>query len=269
MPEPAIVLDGLTAGYAGVPVLQRLSFTVERGAFVGAAGPSGSGKTTLLRALTGRAEVFGGSVSVFGQPVRTGRPPRGVGYVPQLSELQSDFPLRVREAVLLGMTDGSRRVPWFSHDERARAEAMIERLGMAGFERQPVSELSGGQHQRVLLARAMVRGGNMILLDEPTSGVDLQTRHDILGLLAELNDEGVTVLLTTHDLNWVAAHLPRVMFLNGALVADGPPDEVFTSEVISATYGARMRVLREGDLLLVADDAPVFDKIAHREGHDV
>jgi zinc/manganese transport system ATP-binding protein len=263
MGDLAVAVDGLTAGYAGKPVLRKLSFTVEPGTFIGAAGPSGSGKTTLLRVLTGRAEIYGGSASVFGQPVRAGHAPRRVGYVPQLSSLQADFPIRVREAVALGLTDGSRPVPWFSRHERARADAIIERLGLGGLERQPVGELSGGQHQRVLLGRAMVRGGDLILLDEPTSGVDLQTRHEILGLLAELNRDGTTVVLTTHDLNWVAAHLPRVMFLNGTLIADGAPDDVFTSEVISATYGARMRVLREGGLLLVADDAPVFDTLPH------
>ena len=265
VPEPAVAVEALTAGYAGKPVLRKLSFTVEPGAFIGAAGPSGSGKTTLLRVLTGRADIFGGSATVFGQPVRARRAPSNVGYVPQLSTLQADFPLRVREAVLLGLTDGSRPTPWFSRSEKARADDLIERLGLAGYERQPVGELSGGQHQRVLLARAMVRGGDLILLDEPTSGVDLQTRHEILGLLAELNRAGTTVILTTHDLNWVAAHLPRVMFLNGTLIADGTPDEVFTSDLISATYGARMRVVREDGILLVADDAPVFAAMPHGE----
>jgi ABC-type Mn2+/Zn2+ transport system ATPase subunit len=264
--DHAVTVEDLTAGYGGTPVLRNLSFAVTRGEFVGAVGPSGSGKTTLLRVLTGRAEMYGGSATVFGQPLRGGRSPRNIGYVPQLSTLQPDFPIRVREAVLLGLTDGSGHVPWFSRRERALAEALIERLGLGGLGRQPVGELSGGQLQRVLLASAMVRGGDMILLDEPTSGVDLQTRHEILGLLAELNRDGTTVILTTHDLNWVAAHLPRVLFLNGALIADGSPEDVFTAEVITATYGGRMRVLRDEGLILVADDAPVFDRLPHAEG---
>lgn len=258
MPDLAISVRSLTAGYVGKPVIRELTFSVEPGELVGAVGPSGSGKTTLLRALTGRSEVYGGTAEVFGEQVRRGRPARHLGYVPQLTAVQTHFPLRVREAVLLGLAADSRPVPWFSRAEHAGADKLLNRLGLAELARQPISELSGGQQQRVLLARAMVRGSRLVLLDEPTSGVDLQTRHDILRLLGELNAEGMTVLLTTHDINWVAAHLPRVLCLNGGLVADGAPRDVFTTGVIRDTYGTQMRVIRDGDLLLVADDAPMF-----------
>lgn len=265
MPDPAAVaVAGLTAGYAGKAVLHDLTFTVEPGELVCAVGPSGSGKTTLLRALTGRSQVYAGTAAVFGEQVRPGRPAHHVGYVPQLTAVQTDFPLRVREAVLLGLTSESARVPWFSRAEGARADALLERLGIAPLARQPISELSGGQQQRVLLARAMVRGSRLVLLDEPTSGVDLQTRHDVLRLLGELNADGMTVLLTTHDINWVAAHLPRVLCLNGGLVADGSPRDVFTTQVIRKTYGAHMRVIHDGDLLLVADDTPMFPERRQR-----
>ena len=249
----AIELGGVAAGYGGDRVLEDVSLRVAAGELVGAVGPSGSGKTTLLRLLTGQVGVYTGHVRVFGQPVRRGRPVRRVGYVPQLDGMDWDFPLTVEQVVLLGMTADSRRVPWFSRSERARAAATLERLGLDGLGRRHIRELSGGQQQRMFLARAMALNAELILLDEPTNGVDLATRHDVLHLLGELKAEGITILLTTHDLNWVAAHLPRVVCLNRTVVADGHPAEVFTTDVLRATYNAEVQVIREGDMVFVAD----------------
>lgn len=258
MNAPAVRLDGVTAGYAGAPVLRDLSVEVAPGELVGAVGPSGSGKTTLLRLLTGHAEVYAGSVAVFGQRVRRGRPLRRVGYVPQLESVDWDFPVTVEQVVLLGLAADSARLPWFSRAERRRAAATLERLGLDGLGRRHIRDLSGGQQQRMFLARAMARRAELILLDEPTNGVDLATRHDVLHLLGELNAEGVTILLTTHDLNWVAAHLPRVLCLNRRIVGDGHPVEVFTPEVLRETYGAEVRVIHQGDLVFVADATHVL-----------
>jgi len=258
---PAVRLEGVTAGYAGTRVLRELSFTVEPGELLGAVGPSGSGKTTLLRLLTGQAETYAGTVRVFGEPVRRGRPVRRVGYVPQLDGVDWDFPLTVEQVVLLGLAADSRRVPWFSRAERRRVGATLDRLGLGGLGARHIRELSGGQQQRMFLARAMARRAELILLDEPTSGVDLATRHDVLHLLGELNAEGVTILLTTHDLNWVAAHLPRVLCLNGTVVGDGHPVEVFTPDVLRTTYGAEVRVIHQGDLVFVADQTHVLGPV--------
>lgn len=257
---PAVRLTDVTAGYRGTPVLTDVSLEVGTGELVGAVGPSGSGKTTLLRLLTAQAATYAGAVHVFGSPVRTGRPSRSVGYVPQLGVVAFDFPLTVAQVVLLGLSADSRRVPWFSRSERREASALLERLGLGGLERRHIRELSGGQQQRMFLARAMIRRCDLILLDEPTSGVDLKTRHDVLHLLGELNEEGMTVILTTHDLNWVAAHLPRVVCLAGAVVADGSPQEVFTAPVLKRTYGADVRVITDGDLVFVADETHLLPR---------
>lgn len=256
--SPAIRLDGVTAGYGGDVVLRDLSVDVAPGELLGAVGPSGSGKTTLLRLLTGQAKAYGGSVEVFGQRVRPGRPTRRVGYVPQLDRVDWDFPVTVEQVVLLGLTADSRRLPWFSRAERTRVAGTLERLGLGGLGHRHIRELSGGQQQRMFLARAMARQADLILLDEPTSGVDLATRHDVLHLLGGLNAEGVTILLTTHDLNWVAAHLPRVLCMNRTVVGDGHPIEVFTPDVLRATYGAEVRVIHHGDLVFVADQTHVL-----------
>jgi ABC-type Mn2+/Zn2+ transport system ATPase subunit len=136
---------------------------------------------------------------------------------------------------------------------------LLDRLGLAGLHDRPIRELSGGQQQRMFLARALHRRSELLLLDEPTSGVDLATRRDVLGVLRELHAEGLTILLTTHDLNFVAAHLPRVVCLNGLVTADGAPGRVLTAETLELTYGAPMRVLRDGGRVVVVDDAPLFD----------
>ncbi|MFO8074754.1 MAG: metal ABC transporter ATP-binding protein [Egibacteraceae bacterium] len=258
MPQPpALAFTDVAAGYDGTTVLHGLDWQVAHGAFVGIAGPSGAGKTTLVRLLTGQAERHAGRVEIAGEALGP-RTRQRLGYVPQLGGVDWDFPLRVEQAVLLGRTADSARLPWFSRGERREARDLLERLGIGALARRHIRELSGGQQQRMFLARAMIRRCDILLLDEPTSGVDLATRRDILALLAELNAEGLTVVLTTHDLNWVAAQLPHVALLNGTIVREGAPGAVLTPDALLATYGAHMRVLREDGQVVVTDEAPLL-----------
>jgi zinc/manganese transport system ATP-binding protein/zinc transport system ATP-binding protein len=155
---------------------------------------------------------------------------------------------------------------WSTRDERDRVTRLLDRLGIGGLADRHIRELSGGQQQRVFLARAMIGDPSLLLLDEPTSGVDLKTRDDILHLLADLNGEGMTIVLTTHELNTVAAHLPWVVCVNHRVIAEGDPDEIFTAEVLGRTYGADLRVVRHDGIVLVADAAPhrLRDALRHR-----
>jgi zinc/manganese transport system ATP-binding protein len=249
--RPAVAIRGADCGYGGEPVLRDASVVLERGGFAGAVGPSGAGKTTLIRALTGRCRVRRGSVAVFGQPVRYGRPSRDVGYVPQIGTVDTSFPITVEQVTLQGY--GDRLLPWPTREQRRGAATLLDRLGLADLAGRGIGELSGGELQRTFLARALVRRPRLLLLDEPTSGVDLRTRHQVLHLLADLNAEGVTVLLTTHDLNFVAAHLPRVICLAGRVVADGAPEQVLRPDVLYETYGAEVRVISDGEMVFVVD----------------
>ena len=210
----------------------------------------GAGKTTLLRVLLGDLSPTAGAATITG-PQRDRRRP--IGYVPQLEASERTFPLTVRGAVLLGTAATSRRVPWFSRAERSAADRALERLGIAELAGRSLHELSGGQFQRVLFARALVAGPDLLLLDEPTSGIDLATRAEMLTLVAELARGGLTVVLTTHDLNWVASHLPRIVCLNGAVLADGPPREVLQSAVLEETFGADMEVLQHHGRPVIVD----------------
>ncbi|UXA17734.1 metal ABC transporter ATP-binding protein [Mycobacterium sp. SMC-4] len=257
MNSPVICLRGVTAGYRGVAAVESIDLDVHAGEMVGLVGPSGSGKSTLLRALIGTADLYSGTVLLNRRAIRRGRPTRDVGFVPQLTSIEPDLPVRAEDAVLLGLAATSSRVPWYSKAERAKARALLERLGLSGCRRTPIGELSGGQQQRLLLGRAMIGDPGLVLLDEPTSGVDLQTLQDILDLLGDLRDRGTTVVLTTHDLNWVAAGLPRVVCINRSVIADGAPTEVLTEDTIEQTYGARVRIVRDGDRVLVTDQPTV------------
>jgi zinc/manganese transport system ATP-binding protein/zinc transport system ATP-binding protein len=260
--RPLIELDDIACGYDGRPVLERLSLSVHQGQFAGIVGPSGSGKTTVLRAILGRAELYHGSVRFPSSG--EGRRPR-IGYVPQLETIDWSFPVTVGQVVLMGLSAESSWLPWARRADRRRMHDLLERLGIAECASRHIRDLSGGQQQRVFLARALIRNPELLLLDEPTSGADIKTRHEVLHLLHDLNSEGIGVLLTTHDLNSVAAHLPWVVCLNGQIVAEGHPDEVFTPDILSRTYGSEMVVLRDGNLILVADK---LSSLRGREGHD-
>jgi len=230
-------------------------------------GPSGSGKTTLLRAILGRVPSVSGTVRVLGREVR-GRPPQGVGYVPQIETVDWNFPVTVEEVVHMGRTRHAGPFPWPNRADREESARLLEQLGIAALARRHIRDLSGGQQQRVFLARALVSRPQILVLDEPTAGVDIKTRDDILHLLGDLNATGITVIMSTHELNSVAAHLPWVVCVRGGIIASGDPEEVFTTEVLSATYGARLEVLRQDGLLLVAD-APhgLREQLRHTHRH--
>lgn len=258
-PAPLVELRDVTCGYAGERVLIGVDLAVAPGQFTGVVGPSGSGKTTLLRAVLGSIEPRSGTV------VR--RPGLRVAYVPQVDTVSWRFPVTVRECVLMARTSG-RWLPWPSAAERAEVEAVLERLELGGLADRHIGELSGGQQQRMFVARALLRRPALLLLDEPTSGVDVRTRHEVLHLLDELNRDGLAIVLTTHDLNGIAAHLPHLVCLNREVVGAGPPREVLTRAVLERTYGAGLDVLEHGGMPVVVDkyQAPTLVRMRKASG---
>ena len=243
-PDALISLDRVTFGYGAEPVLRDVSLAVRPAEFTGIVGPSGSGKTTLLRVLLGTVAPTHGLVR---RATRT-----AMSYVPQLETVNWNFPVTVNECVLMSRTTG-RLLPWSSRSEQAEVAGVLDRLGIADLGKRHIRELSGGQQQRMFIARALLRRPRLLLMDEPTSGVDVGTRHEILHLLDDLNREGLAVVLTTHDLNGMAAHLPNLICLRNRVVATGAPVEVITPGVLEQTFGARMEVLEHCGLPVVVD----------------
>lgn len=246
-----VSLRGVEVRFGRTRPLQGVDLEIEAGELVGVVGPSGAGKTTLLRLLLGEVKAEVGTVEVSGPQLRRGR--QAVGYVPQLDASERTFPLTVLGAVELGAAATSRMVPWFSRAERAAALAALDRLGIADLHTRGLHELSGGQFQRVLFARALVANPQLLLLDEPTSGIDLRTRAEMLRLVDELRGDGLTIMMTTHDLNWVASHLPRIVCLNRRVVADGRPAEVLRPDVLAETFGADTEIIEHDGRRVVVD----------------
>ena len=244
--QPLICVEHVSFGYGGAAVLRDVDYTVEQGAFTGIVGPSGSGKTTLLKLLLGTVKPQHGTVHFS--------PGVAVSYVPQLETVNWNFPITVAECVLMSRTT-RRLLPWATRDERADVQRVLDRLGIGDLGHRHIRELSGGQQQRMFIARALLRQPQLLLMDEPTSGVDVGTRHEVLHLLDDLHADGLAIVLTTHDLNGMAAHLPHLVALQTRVIASGTPQEVIVPSVLERTFGARMEVLQHLGMPVVVDSA--------------
>ncbi len=262
---PLVSFSKVTCGYQKKIVFHNLSFQLYPGQFAGLVGPSGAGKSTLLKAILGTSPPLSGTISVSGTRIN-GKVPPYVGYVPQVETVDWDFPVTVEQVVAMGLYRMSKKRPWLTHDERKRIAELLNRLDIGRYAQRQIKLLSGGEQQRVFLARALIGNPKLLVLDEPTSGVDVKTQHAILHLLGEINRKGVTILLTTHDLNAVARHLPWVICFNKRIVAQGDPEDVFTSKVLSRTYESEMNVVRKGNVILV-DDSPKAGHHFKRHSH--
>ena len=265
--EPLVELKDVACGYDGAPVMRGVDLRVMRGDFVGLLGPSGSGKTTLLRSIMGAVDIYHGQVMIEGVPISRRRPL--IGYVPQLETIDWNFPVTVRQVVMMGRTSNTPLLPWFRREDKEKAHEIMERLGISHLAERHIRELSGGQQQRAFLARALVSSPHLLLLDEPTSGVDIKTRDEVMHLLDELNHQDVTIIMTTHEINAVAAHLPWVICVNGGIVAEGPPNEVFTPEILKKTYNADLHVTQYEGMTLVAESPHFFGRNGrHHNGRE-
>jgi ABC-type Mn2+/Zn2+ transport system ATPase subunit len=242
--DDLIRLEGVTCAYGSEPVLADVDISIGRRQFSGIVGPSGSGKTTLLKVLLGSIDPRRGTVRRCSS--------LRVGYVPQVETVDWSFPVTVGECVLMARTKG-RVLPWPSREERGAMHDVLTRLGIGDLSGRHIRELSGGQQQRVFVARALLGDPQLLLMDEPTSGVDARTRHDVLHLLEELNRAGTAIVLTTHDLNGLASHLPHLVCLNTVIVSQGTPRQVLTADTLERTFGARMEILEHAGMPIVLD----------------
>jgi zinc transport system ATP-binding protein len=236
--RPVIDVQHAHFAYGAVPVLEDVELSVQRGEFLGLVGPNAGGKSTLLKLILGLLEPGAGRVLVLGQTPRRAR--RRLGYVPQYPPFARDFPISVGDVVLMGrlglgrMLGGWRRA---DRDAAQRALAEVEADDLAG---RPIGTLSGGQLQRVLLARALVGEPEVLILDEPTANIDQRLEGEIFDLLARLN-ERLTIVVVSHDIAFISTYVSRVACLNRTLVCHRTDD--IDGQTITDLYGEDVRMI--------------------------
>lgn len=218
---PIIELDHIHFSYLGNPILEEVSFQVYPGEFIGIIGPNGGGKTTLLKIIAGFLKQLKGKIKVFGK--MPGSHPNWLAYVPQSMRFDRDFPISVEEVVLSGLIS---RLPWYGRfykTDRKIAKEALEKTELSHLAEYPFGYLSGGQAQRVLIARALVSEPKLLLLDEPTASVDNRAGADIYALLGQLKGR-MTILMVTHDLSVAIGQVERVICVQGNVVSLKPEE---------------------------------------------
>jgi zinc/manganese transport system ATP-binding protein len=262
---PALTLAGATLGVNGRTLWSGLDLEVAAGEFVAVLGANGSGKTSLLRSVLGQRELDRGDILVGGRPVRRGDP--HIGYVPQQRPVAAGTPLRGRDFVGLGV-DGHRfGIPLPSAGKRARVDAVLAETESTALADAPVARLSGGEQQRLRVAQALVGDPGLLLCDEPLISLDLHNQALIAALLERRRREhGTAIVFVTHDINPVLGLVDRVLYLANGRFRIGTPDEVLTSETLSALYDTRVDVVRTGDRIAVFG-APAADEHHADEHH--
>ena len=239
---PSITVEGVTVSYAnGVTAVNDASFALGPGTICALVGINGSGKSTIFKTLMGFLKPASGLVRIAGLEVNRALKRGLVAYVPQAEEVDWTFPVLVEDVVMMGRYGhmGFLRQP--RKADREAVEQALARVNMLDFRRRQIGELSGGQRKRVFLARALAQGGQVILLDEPFTGVDVKTEDQIIALLRELRAEGRVMLVSTHNLGSVPEFCDRTILIKGTVLAHGPTAETFTQENLQRAFGGVLR----------------------------
>jgi zinc transport system ATP-binding protein len=240
--DPVLDLADVTFGYTATPVVEDVSLRIDPGEYVAIVGPNGSGKSTLMQLMLGLLDPDTGTVHLFGERADRFDDGERIGYVAQHANAAKEMPITVREVVKMGRFPhvGFGRL---SSEDWAIVDDALVTVGMDGFAGRRVTQLSGGQRQRAFIARALASEADLLVLDEPTVGVDAESVDAFYDLLAALNAEGITVLLIEHDLGAVVEHADRVVCLNRAVHFDGPTDEFVDSDALARAFGTEARFL--------------------------
>lgn len=215
-------------------------------------GPNGGGKTTLLRTILGMVTPDAGKVQVRGERFSRSSLQR-IAYVPQLETIDWNFPITVEEVIAMGFFVKYRWFGGIGPTGKRKIDNLLERLNLVGLGKRHIRELSGGQQHAVFIARALAGDPELILLDEPAAGLDIRSRDDVIHFLHEINHQGVAIVLTAHDLNWVAAHLPWAVCLNRRIIAEGPPNEIFNPEVLKQAYSGELLVIHQDGMVMIGE----------------
>jgi ABC-type Mn2+/Zn2+ transport system ATPase subunit len=249
---PLIELVNVSSAYGLTTALENVSLKIWPGQFLAIVGPNGGGKTTLLRTILRMLPVTSGKVFSRGHEMKRSALQR-IGYVPQLETIDWNFPITVEEVISMGFFNRQR---WFGgrgENDKRKLGDIMERLNLTALAQRHIRELSGGQQQAVFIGRALLGDPELILLDEPVSGLDMRSRDDVIHFLHEINHRGVAIAITAHDLNWVAAHLPWVVCLNRRIIAEGQPQKIFNASVLTETYSGEMVVFNHDGMVMIGE----------------
>ena len=237
-------VDSLTVRYADQDAPQDVSFSVQVGERVAIVGPNGAGKSTLFKALVGLLHPTRGTTNANGAEF---------GYVTQRSVVDWSFPVTVHDAVMMGRIAKMGWLRWQRPRDREIVRRCLAQVGMLEYANTQIAELSGGQQQRVFIARALAQEATILLMDEPFTGVDAPSTEAILEIIERLRDHGVTVLVSTPDINLAVERFDRLALLNHQMIAYGPPHEVITPETLAAAYGGQALWHGEDYAMVVGD----------------
>lgn len=273
--------SAVTVAYPnGHTALRDASFQLRSGTIAALVGVNGSGKSTLFKALMGFVKPVSGSIRIAGGSVEQARKLKLVAYVPQTEEVDWTFPVSVWDVVMMGRYGHMNFLRIANAEDNRMVNESLARVGMTEFKDRQIGELSGGQKKRVFLARALAQNGQIILLDEPFTGVDVTTEEAIITLLRSLRDEGRIILVSTHNLGSVPEFCDHVVLVNRTVLASGPLEDVFTEDNLNRAFGGVLRqfhfessTIQDHDgktvKLLTDDERPlVFGKDGHLEYKD-
>ena len=261
-----IELDSVTIRLGGRNVLADTSFAIERGEFIGVLGPNGAGKTTLMRAILGLIAPSAGTICVFGQA-----PERGsaeIGYLPQLRTVLPDLRLRGLDFIASSVHGECWGIPILAPADRDMINKTVAAVGARDLAERPLSEMSGGERQRLLLAQALLGEPRLLLLDEPLIGLDHRYQETVVELVRAFSRErNITVLFSAHELNQLVGALDRVLYLGNGQAALGTVDEVVTAPVLSRLYGTEIEVVHAGGHVFVLSRGRDVERADHLHDH--
>jgi manganese/iron transport system ATP-binding protein len=252
-----ILVDNITVAYRnGTTALKQASFSSPRGSITALVGVNGAGKSTIFKAIMGFVPVVSGRISILGLDGKRAQRQNKVAYVPQSEDVDWNFPVLVEDVVMMGRFGHMNMLRIPRPIDREMVSAALARVDMTGYAKRQIGELSGGQKKRVFLARALAQEGEVILLDEPFTGVDVKTEDAIIALLRDLRDEGKVILVSTHNLGSVPEFCDRTVLVKGTVLAYGPTPEIFTREKLEVAFGGVLRHFVLSGAGLHDDDDP-------------
>ncbi len=248
--QPILDVRNLNVHYNGRLALEDITFHLHQGERIAVVGPNGAGKSTLFKVVSGVLSPTSGEVNIFGS-----RPGRHVciAYIPQRSQVDWNFPVNVADVVMMGRSAKLGPFNWPHKKDWDHVHHALETVELSNLATRQISQLSGGQQQRMFIARALAQEAELMLMDEPLTGLDTPSQEGLLNLLDTLRDQNVTVMVATHDLEQAARHFDRMLLLNHRIVALGSPDKVLQTENLLHAYGGRLRSTN-GENVLAVDD---------------